>query len=110
MDAPPATRVVPDLNALLAEPTASAERPQVKRVLQADGVKLVRLTLAAGQVMREHATNAPLVVQVLAGEVLFRVTGDEFRMPAGAILHVSPGVTHEVEALPESHLLLTICS
>lgn len=95
---------------LLAQPVPEASRPQLQRVLQADGVKLVRLALAAGQAMREHSTNAPLIVHVLAGEVAFRIDGDELRMPAGAIVHVDSGVLHEVAAVEASHLLLTICA
>jgi quercetin dioxygenase-like cupin family protein len=49
-------------------------------------------------------------VQVLEGEVVFRVAGESLRLVTGALVHVRPGEVHEVEARTDAHLLLTIAS
>lgn len=104
------TLVSADRASLLAEPVAATDRPQMKRIFQGPGTTIVRLTLAAGQVMREHLTSAPLTVQVIDGEIHFRVAGDDVHMPAGAIIHVAAGVKHELEAVTESHMTLILAT
>ncbi|MFA5607551.1 MAG: cupin domain-containing protein [Leucobacter sp.] len=92
---------------LISVPEVSAEKFQIARIFQGTGARMIRLTFAAGQVMREHSTNVPLIVQMLEGELLFRIDGDELRLTRGSILHVEPGIMHELEAVTESHVLLT---
>lgn len=102
--------VASDLHALIEANPISGDRLQIARVLQGSGVKMVRLSLADGQVMREHSTNAPLIVQVLDGLIAFRIAGEELELPTGAVLYVDPEELHEVEALRDSHVLLTLCA
>lgn len=104
----PYTVVSADFDALRDAAPVSAERMQAKRVFQGTGFRVIRLTFSAGQVMREHSTNSPILVQVLEGEIVFRIAGDEIVMPAGAMLHVEPSVMHELEAVTEAHVLLTL--
>ncbi|MFC5336928.1 cupin domain-containing protein [Leucobacter denitrificans] len=104
----PFTLAAANLDDLLAAAPVSGEKFQIKRIFQGTGVRMIRLTFAAGQTMREHSTNAPLVVQVLEGTVAFRIAGEELTLPAGAILHVEPSELHELEAVTDAHLLLTL--
>ncbi|WP_449277956.1 hypothetical protein [Leucobacter sp. GX24907] len=106
--AEPFTLVSPDLDALIAEAPVSSEKLQIRRVFQGAGFRIIRLTLAAGQVMREHSTSSPLAVQVLAGTALMRVADQEVSMPTGALMTIEPSELHEVEAVTDAHLLLTL--
>lgn len=109
MSEKPYTLISSDLQALLDAAPVSDDRFQIKRIYQGLGATIIRLTFRAGQVMREHSTNAPLIVQVLDGEVVFRVAGDELTMPAGAVLQVDPYIRHELEATVDTNILLTLC-
>lgn len=100
--------VAADRSALFEAAPLSAEKLRIVRIFDGDRLRLVRLTLAAGQVMRDHSTNSSLVIHVIAGTVLLRVAGDELTLPDGAVLHIRPGERHEVEALQDAHLLLTM--
>jgi len=104
----PYTLVAPDYAALIGSTSATPDGPMIRRIFQADGVRLIRIAFAAGQVMREHSTNAPLIVQVLAGAIEFRVAGDAINLPAGAVLHVRPHEVHELEAVDDSQVLLIL--
>jgi quercetin dioxygenase-like cupin family protein len=97
-----------DRQALLAAAGISGERFQITRIFQGTGVTMIRIAFQAGQIMKEHSTSAPLVVQVLDGELAFRVGGDEITMPTGAILFVEPNAVHELEARQDTHVLLTL--
>ena len=70
---------------------------------------MVRLSFVPGQEMREHSTNAPLIVQVLTGDVQFTIGDEVLELVAGSILHVAPSVRHALKAHTEAHLLLTLC-
>lgn len=102
------TLIAANRDALLDAAPVSAEKLQITRVFQGTGARVIRLTFAAGQIMREHSTNSPLIVQVLAGRIAFRIAGDEIAMPEGAIMHVEPNEKHELEALTDAHVLLTL--
>lgn len=105
----PYTVVSTDLSELIQAAPPAEERQQLQRIFQGEGATLVRLTFVAGQEMREHATNSPLIVQVLAGEVRFDIGEDQLELTTGSILHVAPGIRHALKAHTEAHLLLTLC-
>jgi uncharacterized protein (DUF2249 family)/quercetin dioxygenase-like cupin family protein len=79
-----------------------------RRILKAPGVGLTRLTLDAGQTLREHVATAPILIQALAGDAVVEVGGERIELSAGAIIHIDAHVRHAVEALTEAHLLLTV--
>lgn len=104
------TFVSQNAQALIDAVPFSEERFKIKRIFQGNGGKLIRLSFLSGQIMREHSANAPIFVQVLEGQIAFRVAGDEIMMSAGAIIHVETSVQHELEALSDAHVLLTLCT
>ena len=108
MSTPAYTLVAADRAALLSAVRIQPDRPQITRIFQGDGVRVVRLNLAEGQVMKEHYTPASLLVQVLDGRVAFRVAGEELDLPTGAVIHVRPNEVHELQAYVDSHLMLTL--
>lgn len=109
MSAQPYTLISTDREALIAAAPPSTERQAMKRVFQGEGATIIRLTFVPGQEMREHSTNAPLIVQVLAGDLRFSIAGDELELTAGSLLHVAPGEVHALKAHTEAHVLLTLC-
>ncbi|HEY5320934.1 MAG TPA: DUF2249 domain-containing protein [Galbitalea sp.] len=79
-----------------------------RRILKTPGVGLTRLTLDAGQTLREHVATAPILIEALSGEAIVEVGGERIELSAGAIIHIDAHVRHAVEALTEAHLLLTV--
>ncbi|WP_308467410.1 hemerythrin domain-containing protein [Rathayibacter soli] len=79
-----------------------------RRILKAPGARIVRLTLDAGQVLREHTAAVPILIQVLAGDVRIDTDGTTLDLPSGAIMHLDAGLPHSVEALTPAHLTLTL--
>ena len=49
------------------------DKPQARKIVDADGGNLTLMELAAGQSWHEHHSVHPIFVQVLKGEVLFHV-------------------------------------
>lgn len=83
-------------------------RVRPHRVLDADGFKIRMLTMDAGTTMREHRAPVPILVQVVAGAVRFRVAETEHVLHPGGTITVTAGVLHELEADRPSHVLLVL--
>ena len=77
-------------------------------VLTHPDVRVVVLAFAAGHVLKEHSAPFPLLMQVLDGELLVRAGGRETRLVPGALLRLNSALPHEVEALSDSRLMLTL--
>jgi quercetin dioxygenase-like cupin family protein len=71
-------------------------------------VRVVVLSFAAGHVLREHAAPYPLLMQALDGELLVRADGRETRLVPGGLLRLDAALRHEVEAVADSRLMLTL--
>ena len=71
-------------------------------------LRVVLQTLNAGAVLKEHVAPGPITLQVVEGEIRFEAEGEVFYLKAGDLLALPAGVPHQVEAVKESTLLLTI--
>jgi quercetin dioxygenase-like cupin family protein len=77
-------------------------------VLSSPDVRVIVLAFCAGHVLREHQAPFPLLMQALDGELLVRAGGRETRLVPGAILRLDAALRHEVEAVAEARLMLTL--
>lgn len=71
-------------------------------------MRAVVLTFSAGHLLKEHKAPFPLLRQALDGELLVRAADREIRLVPGAILRMDAALPHEVEAVGESRLMLTL--
>jgi len=83
-------------------------RVRPHHVADGDGFKIRMLTMDAGSVMREHRAPVPILVQVVAGRIRFRVAETEHVLSPGGTITVTAGVLHELEADQASHVLLVL--
>ena len=86
----------------LAQATSSA-------ILKAGQLEVMRVVLPAGKSMREHQTPGEITVQCLEGVVDFRLGREVRHMRAGDFLHLPGGAPHELTAVEDASLLVTIC-
>jgi quercetin dioxygenase-like cupin family protein len=70
--------------------------------------RVVLIALAAEARMKEHKTDGRVSIHVLSGHVHLRASERTFNLRAGGLLALDHGVSHDVHALEESALLLTI--
>jgi quercetin dioxygenase-like cupin family protein len=71
-------------------------------------LRVVLIALAAKTRMPEHKAEGRISVHVLSGHIQLRTFGRTFNLRAGGLLAIDQGVPHDVEALEESALLLTV--
>jgi quercetin dioxygenase-like cupin family protein len=71
-------------------------------------LRMVLVALNSGIEVGTHQADSPMTIQVLEGRIGFRVGGASHELSAGQVLFFMPGEAHDIRALDESALLLTI--
>ncbi|GAB3128440.1 cupin domain-containing protein [Glaciibacter psychrotolerans] len=77
-------------------------------VLTSPDVRVVVLSFEAGHVMKEHRAPKTLILQALDGCLNVTAAGQLTTLAPGAILRLEASLPHEVEALEDSRLMLTL--
>ena len=88
--------------------TYKADRANVEPIFETSFSKEIRITMAKGQEMKEHQTPYPIVVELLSGEIIFGVEGQNYEVKKGDLLTLSGGVPHNLIAKKESVIRLTL--
>jgi quercetin dioxygenase-like cupin family protein len=96
-----------EIHRLRAETTWSTGH-NARTLAKYDDVRIVLIALRANARMPEHKTEGRISVHVLAGHIQVKAAGRTFNLRPGALLALDQGLPHDVEALEESALLLTI--
>ena len=83
-------------------------KPAIKAILETDFTKEIRILMRKNQEMKEHQTPFPIVVELLEGEIIFGVEGQNYEVKKGDLLTLSGGVPHNLIAKKESIIRLTL--
>jgi quercetin dioxygenase-like cupin family protein len=70
--------------------------------------RVVLMGFKAGTRMEKHQAVGPLSIQTLAGHINVRAAQRMFDLRLGSLLTLERGTAHDVEALEDSIVLLTI--
>ena len=79
-----------------------------RTLIKYDDFRVVLMALKANVRVPEHKTEGRLSVHLLAGHIQVKAAGRTFNLRPGGILAFDHGVPHDVEAIEETALLLTI--
>lgn len=93
---------------LRAEPAWITEGHNAATIVKYPDLRIVLLALQAKAVMREHRADARISVQTLTGHARLRLRDRVVDLPAGRGVALERGLPHDVEAMEESALLLTL--
>ena len=96
-----------EIQQLRQEDTWSTGRNSKTLVKYAD-FRVVLMALKAGTRIEGHQAEGRISVQTIAGHICMRASGRTFDLPAGSLLALDRATVHDVEALEESAILLTI--
>lgn len=84
------------------------KRPTIQVLLDTDAGKEIRIAFKKGQVMKEHQTPFPIVVQVFEGAIDFGVNGDVQNLKRGDMIALKGGVPHDLTAMDNSIVRLSL--
>jgi quercetin dioxygenase-like cupin family protein len=79
-----------------------------KTLVKLGGLRVVLLALSRGSRIPEHTADADLSLQCLRGRVVLDVQGERMELGVGELATLARDLPHEVEALEDSELLLTL--
>ena len=96
-----------EVERLKAEATWSTGHNARTLVKHAD-VRVVLIAVQRNARMPEHQTEGRVSVHVIAGHVQVHAAGRTFNLRAGSLLVLDPAIRHDVTAIEESTILLTI--
>lgn len=88
-----------------ASPVAqSSVRKQV--VAERDGLKVVRLSVAAGAGVPTHSSNVDVVAVVVQGTGTFTVEGKPRAIAPGSVIDMRPNQSHSIDAKQDLELVV----
>jgi quercetin dioxygenase-like cupin family protein len=70
--------------------------------------RMVLISMDRGSMLKEHHADGTISVQILKGSIRFTAQGETHNLHVNAVLMLSASIKHEVEALEDSALLLTV--
>ncbi|MDC1162215.1 AraC family ligand binding domain-containing protein [Tenacibaculum sp.] len=83
-------------------------KPVVSLLLDTDFSKELRVIFEKGQTMEDHKAPFAIIVQVIKGCIGFGVNGEIKQMNAGDIISLKPHVIHNLTAIEESIVRLSL--
>ncbi|MBR9776261.1 MAG: cupin [Cytophagales bacterium] len=84
------------------------DKISTKVILESPFSKEIRILLNEGQVMKEHQTKFPIVVQVLEGEIDFGAQGEVHNFKSGSIVALEGNIPHDLTAIKDSVVRLSL--
>jgi quercetin dioxygenase-like cupin family protein len=90
------------------EPGGARDGHRQITLFRGGGVWIVLFDFEPDGWLMDHAADGYVTVQVLSGEIRMATAEEQYRMPAGSLLVLRPGIKHDVRAASASRMLLTV--
>ena len=109
LSGPAITFAIPEeADHLRQEPEWVAGQRNSVTVAKTANLSVVVTVLKKDATLCGHEVDGPITLQVIAGAIEFSVAGRPQQLRPGAVIVVEKAVHHEVKALEDSEMLLTI--
>ena len=79
-----------------------------KTLVKQPDLRIVLIALKKGEQLEEHNVDARISIHTLSGHVRLQLHSQAVDLPVGHLLALDRGIRHDVEAVEESALLLTL--
>jgi quercetin dioxygenase-like cupin family protein len=79
-----------------------------RTLIKYDDLRVVLIVLKAGSRIPEHKANGRISIQVLSGHIRLNASRRTFDLRPGSLLALDQHAPHDLEALDESAILLTV--
>lgn len=83
-------------------------RPAIQVLMETDAGKEIRIAFKKGQVMKEHNTPFPIVVEIFEGAIDFGVNGEIHNLKKGDLISLEGGIPHDLKAIETSTVRLSL--
>lgn len=93
---------------LLKNLSLNDNKPAVQELMETGSSKEIRIAMKKGQVMKEHKTPYPIVVELFEGRISFGVKGETYTVKKGDLLSLEGNVPHDLRAEEDSIIRLSL--
>lgn len=83
-------------------------KPAVEILLDTDSSKEIRILMKKGQVMKEHKTSYPIMVEIFEGRISFGVNGNTHQLEKGDLVSLEASIPHDLKAEEDSTVRLSL--
>ncbi len=80
-----------------------------KTLVKQSDLRIVLMAFQKGGHLEKHSADARVSIHTLTGHVTLRLAGQTVDLPRGHMLVLDRALEHDLEALEESAILLTLC-
>ncbi|MDH3709544.1 MAG: cupin [Cyclobacteriaceae bacterium] len=84
------------------------DRPSVQLLLETENTKEIRIVMKKGQLMKEHMTPFPIVIEIFKGNIDFGVDGQVKNLKKGDIIALKGHVAHDLKSNKDSIIRLSL--
>lgn len=95
-------------NNILKNLEFNENKPNITVLFESSFSKEIRILLKENQIMKEHKTPFPIVVEVFDGNIDFGVNGEIHTLNKGDILTLEGNIPHDLKANENSIIRLTL--
>ncbi|WP_026837523.1 cupin domain-containing protein [Gillisia sp. JM1] len=84
------------------------KRPAIQVLLETETGKEIRIAFKKDQVMKEHKTPFPIVVEIFEGSINFGVNGKAHTLNKGDLVALEGNVPHDLSAITDSIVRISL--
>lgn len=84
------------------------QRPMISVMLETEVTKEIRIVFRQWQIMKEHQAPFPIIVEIVDGEIKFGAPDGVHTLERGDMITLVGWVPHDLEAIQDSVVRLTI--
>lgn len=100
--------ITDEINLLRREPEWISGKRNSVTVVKTANLSIVLTAIKKGATLCGHQVDGPITLQVVSGAIQFGIAGKPRRLAAGTVIALDNAIPHDIEALEDSDLLLTI--